>query len=129
MKHLKSLIGAAALAATILPFQVFAADNPFQVGANLANNVSTSAGINKGNGGLTEILGRIINIALGFLGIVFLVLLIYAGFMWMTAAGDEGKVKKAREMITQAVIGLIVIVAAYAISSFVLTSLVNVTNG
>ena len=46
----------------------------------------------------------------------------------MTASGDEGKVKKARELITQAIIGLIVIVAAYAISNFVLASLVNVTS-
>lgn len=116
------------LAATVLPFQVLAVDNPFTVGKNLANNVSTSAGINQGNSSLTDILGRIINVALGFLGIVFLVLMLYAGFMWMTASGDEGKVKKARELITQAIIGLIVIVAAYAISNFVLASLVNVTS-
>ena len=50
------------LAATVRPFQVLAVDNPSTVGKNLANNVSTSAGINQGNSSLTDILGRIINV-------------------------------------------------------------------
>jgi uncharacterized membrane protein len=92
----------------------------------LANEVGSSAGITSQRT-LPEIVGSIINIVLGFLGIVFLVILLYAGFTWMTAQGDEGKVKNARSMISQAVVGLIVIVAAFAISNFVLSSLVNVT--
>lgn len=45
--------------------------------------------------------------------------------MWMTAGGDEQKVTKAKDLITQAVIGLIVVLAAYAITAFIGTELIN----
>jgi len=76
---------------------------------------------------LTAFIGRIINIMLSVLGVIFFVLLIYGGFLWMTSAGSDEKVKKAKTLITDAVIGLIIILAAYAISSFVITSLVEAT--
>lgn len=118
-----STVGAAL---ALAPVAASAVTNPFEQGQKLAKDVGTNAGIAEGKG-LTEIIGSIINVVLGFLGIVFLVLLLYAGFLWMTAGGDEGKVKQARGMISQAVIGLVIIVAAFAISNFVLGSLVNVT--
>ncbi len=127
MKHLSTFVRAAGASLVLLPTQVFAAPNPFDTAKNLTGNVAESAGVQGSNKGLPEIVGSIINVALGFLGIVFLVLLLYAGFLWMTAQGDGKKVDKARDMITQAVIGLVIIVAAFAISNFVLSSLVNVT--
>jgi len=69
---------------------------------------------------LPVIIGRIINIFLGFLGIIFLVLMLYAGYMWMTAAGDPEKVKKAQLTIRNAIIGLVIIASAWAITSFIL---------
>lgn len=60
---------------------------------------------------------------LGLLGIIFLVLIIYSGFNWMTARGDEEKVTLAKETLTRAVIGLIIIIAAYSITYFVFTNL------
>lgn len=60
------------------------------------------------------------------MGVLLLVYLIFAGFLWMTSSGDEG-VKKAKSMIQNAIIGLIIIVSAFAISNFVLGSLVKVT--
>lgn len=60
---------------------------------------------------------------LGLLGIIFLILIIYAGFLWMTAQGEEEKVTKAKDTITRAVIGLVIIVLAYAITYFVFSSL------
>lgn len=80
-----------------------------------------------GQSQLTAFIGRIINVMLSVLGVIFFVLLIYGGFLWMTSAGNDEKVKKAKTLITDAVIGLIVILAAYAISSFVITSLVEAT--
>lgn len=65
---------------------------------------------------------------LGFLGIVFLILIIYAGFLWMTAGGNSDRVKKARSLLLNSVIGLIIIVSAYAISDFVLQSLQDAVN-
>lgn len=127
MKHLHLKLATLAAAALALPSQVLAApENPFSKGATLANSVGTSAGI-AGGRGLPEILGSIINVVLGFLGVVFLVLLLYAGFLWMTAQGEEKTVEKAKGIIKQAIIGLVIVVAAFAISNFVLGSLVNVT--
>ncbi|MFA6393484.1 MAG: pilin [Patescibacteria group bacterium] len=68
-------------------------------------------------------IGMIINIALSLLGVIFLALLIYAGFEWMTARGDEAKVTKAKDIMKNAVIGLVIVLAAYVISYFVIYQL------
>ena len=73
-------------------------------------------------------IANIINIALGFLGIIAVIFILYGGFMWMTAAGNEDQVGKARQMITQAVVGLAVVFAAYIISNFVIGQLKEATN-
>ncbi len=72
---------------------------------------------------MPQIVATIISALLGLLGIIFVVLIIYAGYSWMTASGDEEKVKKAKDTLTQAVIGLIIITAAYAITYFVFSNL------
>ena len=70
---------------------------------------------------------QIINVALGLLGIVAVVIILIGGFKWMTAGGNEDRVKKGRQYIINGVIGLIIILAAYAIASFVITNLVDAT--
>lgn len=65
------------------------------------------------------IVARIIKVFLGLLGIIFLVLLVLAGFKWMNSQGNEEEVKKAKDQITVAVIGLLIILAAYGITNFV----------
>lgn len=72
---------------------------------------------------LPGIIQTAISAFLGLLGIIFLVLIIYAGFEWMTAQGDEEKVTKAKDTLTRAVIGLVIIIAAYSITYFVFSSL------
>lgn len=130
MKSLKPLIVSATLALTsfALPIAVHAqGQNPFQQAQTQVTNVGTQAGIGTSNATLPEIIGRIINILLGFIGIVLLLIVLYAGFEWMTAGGDSKKVESAKGRIGNAVVGLIILVAAFAISNFVLGSLVNVT--
>lgn len=73
------------------------------------------------------IITRIINAALGLLGIIATVLILYAGFLWMTAGGNEDKITKARGILFAAVIGLIIILSAYAIASYVLDNLIVAT--
>lgn len=72
-------------------------------------------------------LARVVSIAirgfLGLLGVIFIIIIIIAGFNWMTAGGDEEKIKKAVAHIRNAVIGLIIIVSAYAITYFVFSNL------
>lgn len=74
-------------------------------------------------------IARIVRIALGLLGIVALCLMIYAGFVWMTAAGNEDRIAEAKKILINATIGLIIILSAYAIVSFVMSKLVEATTG
>jgi hypothetical protein len=83
----------------------------------------TNQAIFGSNGDLFYGTGMTINTALSLLGVVFLVLTVYGGITWMTAEGDETKVEKAKKTITQAVIGLVIVLAAYAISLFVINAL------
>ena len=71
--------------------------------------------------------GTIIRAFLGLLGTIFLVLLVYAGYLWMTAGGNEEDVTKAKKLIAQAIIGLAIVMSAYAISYFVTFSLETAT--
>lgn len=80
------------------------------VGYNMENDLS-----------LTERIGKILNISTTFLGVVFLGLMIYAGFIWMMARGNEQEVAKAKNIIIYAVIGLVVVLAAYAITNLMMS--------
>ncbi len=62
------------------------------------------------------IVANIIKVALEFLGMIFFVLTLYAGFLWMTAGGNEEQVGKAKSLLTQAVIGLTIVLSAYSIT-------------
>ena len=72
---------------------------------------------------LPATIGKIVGVVLSFLGIIFFVLIIYGGFMWMTARGNEEQVTKAKKVVINAAIGLAVILAAYAITAFINTQL------
>ena len=72
---------------------------------------------------LPTLIGSIINIALGLLGILLVVLVVYSGFLWMTAAGSKDQVTKAKEILIRAIIGIIIVVAAYAISDYVISAI------
>lgn len=69
------------------------------------------------------IIARIIRAALGLLGIVLVVIVMYAGFLWMTAGGNEEQINKGKKMLINATIGLAIILSAYAIVSFVMKML------
>jgi len=69
----------------------------------------------------------IINVALGLLGIVAVVVILIGGFTWMTAGGNDEKVGEAKKWIFSGVIGLAIILSAYAIANFVIDSLVTAT--
>jgi len=69
------------------------------------------------------LIGRIISAVLGLVGSLALLMFIYGGFTWMTAAGNSEKVEKGKNIIIWAVIGLAVIFTSYAVVKFVFTSL------
>lgn len=64
------------------------------------------------------IVANVISIALQLIGILFLALTVYAGFLWMTAAGNEEQVEKSKKLLFQAVIGMAIVLASYSITVF-----------
>ena len=76
-----------------------------------------------------QIIAKAIQTFLSLLGIVFVILLIYGGYSWMTAGGNEDKVTKAKETITRAIIGLVIVASAYSITYFVLTNMSAIGEG
>ena len=77
--------------------------------------------------GLTDYLPRVITTAFAAVGGTFLALMVYAGMKWMTAGGNSDRVETAQSTLSNATIGLIVIVAAYTITSFITNRLVAPT--
>ena len=64
--------------------------------------------------------GEIVNVLLSFLGVVFLILIIYGGYLWLTAGGNEEQIKKAKGIIKTSIIGIVIILSARIISEFVI---------
>ena len=77
----------------------------------------------QGKSNLPALVGMFINVFLSIIGIVFVALLIYGGFVYMTAAGEKERVTKGTNIIRQSVIGLVIVVSSYAISTFVINSI------
>lgn len=87
------------------------------------------AGLTQYGDSVPKLAGSIIGTALSMISVIFFILMVYGGFLWMTAHGDEGQVTKAQETIVAAIIGIIVILASYAITNFITTSVVSSQNG
>lgn len=74
---------------------------------------------------LPQIIGNLINAALSMLGIIFLILMLYGGYIWMQAKGNTEDIDKAKKIIENAIIGIVVIGLAFAITNFVLDQITN----
>jgi hypothetical protein len=88
-------------------------------------NYGTGAGL--GTRDVRATIAALINIALSILGIVFLVIALMGGVKWMMAAGNEEAVESGKKSIGQAVVGLLVIFVAFAITKFVFSVLEQAT--
>lgn len=80
-----------------------------------------------GKRGLQETIAGVINVALSLLGIIAVVIVLIGGFKWMTAGGTEDKVAEARKLIFSGIIGLAIIMSAWAIARFVIVNLASET--
>ncbi|MFA6604050.1 MAG: hypothetical protein WCT10_04415 [Patescibacteria group bacterium] len=72
-------------------------------------------------------IGNFINQLLGFVGVIFLLLTIYAGFRWMTAQGNDKQIDEAKKLLTGAVIGMIIIFGAYALTTWLIATVGQAT--
>jgi hypothetical protein len=89
----------------------------FNAGLEYATNIGLS------NRDPRAIAADVINILLGFLGIIAVIIILIGGFKWMTAGGNEDKVAEAKKLISAGVIGLVIIFASWGIATFVISSL------
>lgn len=98
-------------------------------GSGAVQKAASDAGFDPNTSETTfaETIGVIIYILLSFTGVIFLVLMVYAGWLWMTARGEEEPVEKAQKIIISSVIGFIILVGAYSITSFIVPRLTDVT--
>ena len=74
---------------------------------------------------LKETIANIVRIIIGFLGILVIIAIIFGGFKMMTSRGDADEVGKGRQIVAAGVVGLVIVLAAYAISGFVIDSIQN----
>ena len=103
----------------VLPYLVFAASSsPLDRLKNTGSGASGPyAAANETT--VSAIIGVVINVAISLLGIIFVVLIVLAGFKWMMAGGNEDDVSKAKARISTAIIGLVLTLSAYAIWALV----------
>ena len=90
------------------------------------NTVQKAAGLPTNVAGQTSIpglIGVIVGLALSLVAVVFFVLILYSGAVWMTAMGNSERVTKAKTTLETAAIGLVIVLAAYAIATFVFSTL------
>jgi len=118
MKNLFSTVSA-----LFLPLAARAQD----LGFPAANKAAVTVGGYQQSTSVESLIGTVITAFLGLLGVIFLVLMVYGGYIWLIARGDESKVEKAKDTIINSLIGLIIVLAAYAITYFVLDKLISTT--
>jgi len=94
----------------LVPYSALAVETGLEESAKRAGLEVQSPGV---------AIGVILYFILGFLGVILLIVIIYAGFLWMTAGGDEEQVRKAKAWILNGLIGLVITILAYAITNYV----------
>lgn len=87
--------------------------------ADKAYGENVSARNSKVMTSLPGAIGKVVGVILSLVGVVFLILMIYGGLNWMIARGNEQEVTKSKELIKSAIIGLIIVLAAYAITAYI----------
>lgn len=88
-------------------------------------NYGTATGL--GTKDIREGVMNVVNVLLGFLGILAIIIILWGGFRWLTSGGNEEKVGEAKKIITAGIIGLVIIFTAYAIAVFVINQLISAT--
>jgi len=119
-KAILFMVGVGFLVLMLFVFNVTPAFAQVSEGLEVAGDAS---GLQDTN--LSELIGNIIKVFLSVLGLIFLILVLYAGYLWMTSQGDTEKIKKAKDILINATIGLIITLSAYAITSFIISALTD----
>lgn len=125
-KHLFSLL---ILLSVAVPVGFFAAPqakaiNPWgdDFGPDNAIGYTSFKDIGMGNRDPRAIAAQVINIMLGLLGVIAIIIILIGGFKWMTAAGNDDKIAEAKSLLGAGVVGLLIVLSAYAVSIYILRS-------
>lgn len=125
MKKITSFAATLGLAASLaLPMAALAQDT---LNANDLGVGAIQKDIKLGAGDVRQTAARLINVALGFLGIIAVVIVLIGGFKYMVSGGNDEKTADARRLIVSGIIGLAIILSAWAITSFVISRLITAT--
>lgn len=128
-KAFRFLMSVALGVAIALPFARLvpvAYAQPLEADDFLSDDFSDATGL--GQSDLQSTTGNLIRVALSFLGVIAVCIVLYGGFKWMTAGGNDEKVGEAKRLMISGLIGLAIIMSAYAIASFVISSVIGATS-
>lgn len=125
MMKLKQMFAILATLSMLAPAVVMAQASPCGVNDPLCVQAGGATGL--GQKDIRVTIASIIKTAMGLLGIVAVVIILIGGFKWMTAGGNDEQTGEAKKWIFSGVIGLAIILSAYALATYIITSLVSAT--
>jgi len=97
-----------------------------QNGFDIASNIG---GDEIGTTDLRDVIINLVNVLLGFLGIIFIIIILWGGFQWMFSGGNDESVSSARSTLISGFIGIAIIITAFSIAQFVINALSGATGG
>ncbi len=121
----KILFSLFAFCLLILPSAVMAWETTDDFGITGTNGLEMNGGLNLSSKNPVDSVISIINLVIGFLGIGALIIILIGGFKWMTSMGNQDSIKKAKSLLIAGIIGLVIILAAWGVSRFVVRLLAN----
>lgn len=92
------------------------------------NEAVNGTGVIEGRDPVPLVVARAVQSVLSIVGVIFLILVIWGGAMWMVSGGNEQSITKAKQILTTAVIGLVIIMTGYSITYFIIENLVGATD-
>lgn len=125
IKQFVSMIALVMLALPMLSVAVPAHAGDLDLWGGKKDDIQTGMGV--GNKDPRDIFTSVINLAMGFLGLIAVSLILFGGFKWMTAQGNDKQTEDAVKIIRNGVIGLIIILAAFGVATFVVDSAMKAT--
>lgn len=122
-KIIKNLVAFAMLAFLAIPVVTMAQLDSTLVGIDAVED----GGLLLSNTDPRTTVARLINTAMLFLGIIAVGIVLIGGFKWMTAGGNEDKVSEAKKLMSAGIIGMVIVLSAWGIATFILTKLIDAT--
>lgn len=118
------IVGYLALATPAMSAATSLSLTPFKDSKTYGNLADTGLG----NTDPVIVSAQIINVFLRLLGTVTIILMIYAGWIWLWARGNEEDIKRAKDIMRGAIIGLLVVLGSFGIMQYVFYYLAKITN-